>query len=232
VPVVFVHGLGSSYEAWSAALEALRPTRRALALDLRGHGESDAPSNGDYSMPALADDVETVVSLLGFEKVYLVGHSMAGSVLTAYAGKHPEKVAGLVYVDAVGDMQRLTKDEQESFVMAGADPRGDVHRLYEDMLGQRARPETRERVLAALDQMKPGAFTALRKGMVEYAPQADAGRYSGPRACIDAEGNDSVVDAWALFLGVPRRRMPNVSHWVMMDDPETFTRLLEGFLGP
>ncbi|MEO7327694.1 MAG: alpha/beta hydrolase, partial [Minicystis sp.] len=169
VPVVFVHGLGGSYQAWSAQLEALRPARRAAALDLRGHGESDAPSNGDYAIPALADDVETVVSLLGFEKVYLVGHSMAGLVLASYAGRHPDKVAGMVFVDALGDLQRLSREEQEAFVAVGTDPKLDVRKLYEDICGQRARPETRVRVLEQLDEMKPGAFAALRKTMVEYS---------------------------------------------------------------
>lgn len=232
VPVVFVHGLGGSYQAWSAQLDALRPARRAAALDLRGHGESDAPSNGDYSVPALADDVETVVSLLGFEKVYLVGHSMAGLVLSSYAGRHPEKVAGMVFVDALGDLQRLSKEEQEAFVAVGTDPKIDLRKLYEDICGQRARPETRARVLEQLDAMKPGAFAALRKTMVEYSPWPDANHYNGPRACIDAEGNDSLVDAWALYQGVPRKRIPNASHWLMMDDPETFNKMLEGFITP
>ncbi|MFO0763135.1 MAG: alpha/beta hydrolase [Byssovorax sp.] len=232
VPVLFVHGLGSSLDAWQAQLDAIRPHRRAAALDLRGHGESDAPSDDDYSIPALADDVETVIEMLGFDRVHLVGHSMAGEVLTAYAGRHPEKVAGLVYVDAVGDMHRLSREDQDNFIAAGADPRIDQHKVYEEMLGPRARPETRERVLAAVDQVKPGALGAIRRAMVEYAPGDDAARYSGPRTCIDAEGNDSVVDAWALFPGAPRRRVPYVSHFVMMDDPEAFTTILEAFLIP
>ncbi len=139
-PVVFHHGLGADWSCWQAQLEHLRPARRAVAFDARGHGESDrAPT---YSIDALADDLDRVVAQLGISRFVLVGHSFAGTVLSAYAGKHPEKIAALVYVDAVGDASGVAADVKEYFRKqdAGVTPQR-VQELYAQMLGPNARPE-------------------------------------------------------------------------------------------
>src|SRR5215468_8787615 len=73
IPVVFHHGLGSDWSCWQAQLDHLRATRRAVAFDARGHGESDrAPA---YTIEALADDLDRVVAQLGISRFVLVGHS-------------------------------------------------------------------------------------------------------------------------------------------------------------
>src|SRR5690348_5567949 len=64
VPVLFVHGNGANLEQWRAQLDHLRPSRRAVAFDLRGMGKSDLPANGDYSVAAMADDVQAVADAL------------------------------------------------------------------------------------------------------------------------------------------------------------------------
>ena len=57
LPVLLVHSYAGSSAHWKAQLAHLRRRRRALAMDLRGHGRSDAPASGDYSVPALAEDI-------------------------------------------------------------------------------------------------------------------------------------------------------------------------------
>jgi len=57
LPVVFLHSLGGNVTQWSAQLEHLRPGRRSVALDWRGHGRSGVPPDGDYSVSAAAADV-------------------------------------------------------------------------------------------------------------------------------------------------------------------------------
>src|SRR5258708_9877088 len=75
--VLFVHGLGCRIDCWRAQLDHLRPFRRAIAYDQRGHGDSDRSRAGVYTIEALADDLEAVVGPLGLERVFLVGPSMA-----------------------------------------------------------------------------------------------------------------------------------------------------------
>src|SRR5687767_11111332 len=96
IPVLFVHSFGGSTRHWAPQLAHLRKTRRAIAMDLRGHGKTPAPLDSNYSVEALATDIEKVVDSLDLERVVLVGHSMGGSAAIAYAGKYPNRVAALV----------------------------------------------------------------------------------------------------------------------------------------
>ncbi len=98
VPVVFIHSFAGDITHWAAQLEHLRKTRRAIAMDLRGHGLSQPPANGDYSIDGLKADVTAVVDTLKLERFVLVGHSMGGPTAIAYAAANPSKVAGLVLV--------------------------------------------------------------------------------------------------------------------------------------
>lgn len=64
VPVVFVHSLAGNTQQWSAQLSHVRTTRRAVALDLRGHGQSLPPAKGDYAIDAMAQDIQMVIEQL------------------------------------------------------------------------------------------------------------------------------------------------------------------------
>src|SRR5512136_2632690 len=90
--VLFVHGLGHDLDAWREPLDHLRPRRRAVAYDQRGHGGSDRPRDGVYTVEALAADLEAVADALGLKRFVLVGHSLSGTVLSIYAGAHPGRV--------------------------------------------------------------------------------------------------------------------------------------------
>lgn len=93
VPVVFIHSFAGDTTHWMAQLEHLRKTRRAIALDLRGHGQSQPPVDLDYSIDGLAADVTSVADALKLERFVLVGHSMGGPTAIAYAAANPSKVA-------------------------------------------------------------------------------------------------------------------------------------------
>ncbi|HUF36557.1 MAG TPA: alpha/beta fold hydrolase [Gemmatimonadales bacterium] len=95
-----------------------RPGRRAVALDLRGHGRSDPPEHGDYAIESLAADVAAVADALSLERFALVGLSLGGGVALAYAGMHPERVDRLLLLDAIGDGTRLPAEQMEPFLAA------------------------------------------------------------------------------------------------------------------
>ncbi|MBI4952620.1 MAG: alpha/beta hydrolase [Myxococcales bacterium] len=231
--VVFLHGLGSDLECWREALAHVRATRRAVAYDQRGHGASARAAGGAYDSAALVADLDAVATALGLERFVLVGHSLSGVVLTDYAGLHPERVAGLVYVDAVGDFHAIARAdldaslrEDEGFVR---DPTA-RHAAYEEMLGPKARPATRARVLAAVDRLDPPAFVALRRSMFDFAVGDRLAAYRGPVVTIEAEGVELPVMASRLFPGARHLTLPGVSHWLMLDDPAGFARALDAAL--
>lgn len=225
VPVVLHHGLGADLHVWDSALAALRQTRRAIAFDIRGHGKS--PRAGEYTLGAAAEDVDDLVNDLGIERFWLVGHSLAGGVLSAYAGLHPRKLAGLVYVDAIGDFTRAPAAMRAAFREQDVGMTAEkLQAAYGDMLGPKARLDTRVRILEAAARMDLPAFAALRASASDFPAEAMLTRYHGPRRAIDVEGNDFPFLASKMPGFETPRTIPNVSHWLMLDDPAAFDAAL------
>ena len=126
LPVAFIHSFAGDKTHWAAQLTHLRKTRRALAFDLRGHGDSSTPGQPDYEVDALAQDIVAVADGLRLKRFVLVGHSMGGAAAIAYAGAHPERVAGLVLVGTPGQ----TPNEQSCQIMAALE--ADYENVMED----------------------------------------------------------------------------------------------------
>jgi pimeloyl-ACP methyl ester carboxylesterase len=73
---------------------------RVIAVTPRGFGESSAPDTGTYTIQTMVDDLRTLLDSLGVRRAALVGHSMSGSTITAFAAQYPKRVSKLVYLDA------------------------------------------------------------------------------------------------------------------------------------
>jgi len=99
VPMLLLHGFGNEAHIWDDFAPIVAPHYRTLALDHRGHGQSDWDREGRYDVDTLVDDVEAVTAALGIGRMVLVAHSLGGRVATVFAGRHPERVAGFVIVD-------------------------------------------------------------------------------------------------------------------------------------
>jgi esterase len=98
-PIVFLHGGGLNAHTWDLVCAALRPERHCLALDQRGHGESEWSPEMDYSTESHTVDVDAFLQALKLERFVLVGMSLGGVNALAWAGKHRGRLAGLVLVD-------------------------------------------------------------------------------------------------------------------------------------
>src|SRR5687767_6102811 len=102
--VLFVHGNVSSSLFWQQPLLALAETRRvrALAVDLRGYGDTDPlPIDATRGMRDWADDLAALIDTLGLDRVHLVGWSMGAGVVLQYLLDHQEKVASVALVAPV-----------------------------------------------------------------------------------------------------------------------------------
>ena len=104
VPLLLLHGFGNEAHIWDDFAPAVAPYYRTLALDHRGHGDSDWAPPGRYEVDRLVDDVEAVTAQLGTPRLVVIGHSLGGRVATVFAGRHPERMAGLVLVDIGPDL--------------------------------------------------------------------------------------------------------------------------------
>jgi esterase len=104
-PVVFLHGGGLNAHTWDLVCAALRRERHCMALDQRGHGESEWSPQMDYSTESHVGDLDAFVDQLGLDRFVLVGMSLGGANALAWAGRHSGRLAGLVLVDVGPDMR-------------------------------------------------------------------------------------------------------------------------------
>jgi pimeloyl-ACP methyl ester carboxylesterase len=99
--IVLVHGFSASLHAWEPWVARL-PDYRVISLDLPGHGLTRAPADDVPSTDRSVAVVDQVTSRLGVQHFVIGGNSMGGGVSWNYALKHPDKLDGLVLVDAGG----------------------------------------------------------------------------------------------------------------------------------
>lgn len=118
-PVLLLHGGGQTRHSWSAVADRLADVgHRAIAMDLRGHGESDWAADGDYSIAAFARDVGAMVAHLGGAPV-VVGASLGGmAALVAEGEATVELSSGLVLVDIAPQIEPAGVDRIVGFMTA------------------------------------------------------------------------------------------------------------------
>lgn len=95
--VILLHGLGSDADDWALAGPGLGRRFRVIALDARGHGQSNWADS--YELTSLRDDVLAAMDALGVVAAAVVGHSMGGVVAYLLAATHPDRVRALVLED-------------------------------------------------------------------------------------------------------------------------------------
>jgi len=191
-PIVMVHGFGVSGHMFDEFADRMQDRYRLLAIDQRGHGDSDWAEDGNYSRDAFVEDLEGFRKELGLDRFILVGHSMGGLNSVTYANRYPEHVRALVLVDVgpesakegVDNIVRFTRGpdelEFEEFVEI-------AHRFNQ----RRTMENIRERMRHRLKPTENGKFTWK---FDKRFRQPDSGLRIGSEA-----GND---DSWALFRGI------------------------------
>lgn len=230
IPVLLVHGNGGNRSQWTATLEHLRASRRAAAFDLGGYGESEAPPAGDLRVEDFAADVAAVANQLGLRRFVLVGHSYGGAVVAAYAGLAPDRLAGLVFADCGGDLHDTPPASLEPLYRGlASDYEGFTQKWFEGIL-EGARPETRAAVLDSLRRTRRDMFVAATKALYRFELDAALARYPGPKLSIASYLYDKPAAIHRKNPAIPVRRIEGASHWLMMDRPQEFDRILDEFL--
>lgn len=230
-PVVFIHSSGGNTTHWSAQLEHLRKTRRAIALDLRGHGLSQPPKDGDYRLVSQAGDIDAVVNKAGIQKFVLVGHSMGGSVAIVYAGLHPDRVAGLLIVDSGGDPKQFPEEQKQQIIKAmESDAYSNVTESYWKQLLVGSDPRVEERVMKDMRRMPKEMVVSQVKELFWFDPAPALSRYHGLKLSVITPVNDTEYSLHRLQPDFPHVVVTGTGHWLHLDKPEEFNRILDEFL--
>jgi pimeloyl-ACP methyl ester carboxylesterase len=257
VPLVFLHGFSNSARVWDAVVPSVAPYYRTIAVDLRGHGDSDRDPEGRYDHARMARDLEAAFGFLGLDRLVLVGHSMGGRVSMHFAGAHPAQIAGLVIVDSGPDldMRGVTRIRLES---STAQPTYGSIGEYEATLA-RLYPAAKPETLALLARHW---LRRLPDGRYEPKTDPDFGkrRLADPKAMLAAAEAETkhlwdalervacptlVIRGAASDVLSPETAdrmvddvlekgtlcvIPNASHSVMLDNSEAFEKALTDFV--
>ena len=248
-PILFLHGGALTAHTWDLCCLALRDEFHCLALDQRGHGDTDWAPDADYSIAAQREDVRGFVDKLGLDRFILAGMSMGAINALAFAIHHPEKLSHLVIIDAGPEIRRPGSRRIRDFVNGGANPesldeiiaralafnprrdpkilrRSLMHNLRQQTDGNWVWKYDRKR----FQQMDRDAHTAERRALADGLAKVTV-------PTLVVRGAESDVfhkeDAERLAQRLPDGRYvtsPRAGHTVQGDNPKDLAGALREFL--
>ena len=248
--MLFLHGGGLNAHTWDLICAALRTERHCLALDQRGHGDSEWSPEMDYTTESHVGDLDAFVDRLGLDRFVLVGMSLGGNNALAWSGAHSRRLAGLVLVDvgpevrqagvrkiAAFTSQATPLDSVEDFVARALsfNPRRDASLLRRSLLHNlRRRPDGKW--IWKYDQRHRGRFDPAAYERRRQLLWSAVPRVSCPTLVVRGAESDVFhdEDAERLANALPHGRWVKVEgagHTVQGDNPAGLLTVLRKFLG-
>ena len=247
--IVLLHGGSLTAHTWDLVCASLSGQYHCLAVDLRGHGDSEWPADADYRLPAIAKDIVAFIEQETTRPPLLIGMSLGGLTSIQVAGAGGVELAGLVIVDVGPDLRfdgarniiEFTRTDQE---MAGVEDFVNKAMAF----NPRRRPELlRRSLLHNLRPLPSGRWTwkwdPRRMNDVDFAvlarDHAELWQVVPGIACptLVVRGDRSAVfceeDAERLTAAMPNARsvlVEDAGHTVQGDNPKGFLSVLRPFL--
>jgi len=227
--VIFVHGWTCDESSWQGQVPAFSKQYRVITLDLPGHGKSDLPKNGTFSMQLFARAVEAVRAEAKVDRAVFVGHSMGTPVIRTYATMYPSHVAGLVLVDGLVQVA----GSQPGFTpppMIGTEGLKARENMVRGMFGPATTPELQQHILKMMlgtkEATAAGAMTATwDQSWVKNDPITVP--VLGVYAARPLASREAIT---RIFPKVEYHEIPGSAHFLMMEKPDEFNQLLSAFL--
>jgi len=252
--ILFLHGGALTAHTWDLVCLALRDQYHCIALDQRGHGDSDwapvdASGGADYSIGAQLADTKGFVDKLGLDKFILVGMSLGAINSLAFAIAHPERLSHLVIIDAGPEMRRPGSSRIRDFVREVQET-VTVEAIIEKALKFNPRRDPkilRRSLMHNLRQQPDGSWkwkydTRRFQGLDQEAHRAERAKLADGLSRIACpamvvRGGDSDVfheeDGIRLAERLPKGKfvtVPRAGHTVQGDNPKDLVAELRRFL--
>jgi len=242
VALVFVHCWACDRTYWSGQLDVLSDRYRVVSLDLGGHGQSGAERVA-WTLAGLAGDVVAVVDALQLQRIVLVGHSMGGPVSLMAAGQLGDRVAGVVVVDTLHDLEAEVPDEAiESFAASfEKDFAGAMEGAVRSRFGDAADGVVADGIVERAVTAHPVVAVALMRDFRGFDPVALVTGLDCPIRAINAsprgEGDPvTAVETNRKHCDFDAVEIEGVGHFLQLEKPDEVNQhlaeLLEGILQP
>ena len=238
-PMVLVHGFTEDRHVWDRVVPLLESDFRCVLLDLRGHGES--PAAEDQSALGMAADVAEVVRAAGIEEhPIVVGHSLGGVVVTAYATQAPTRA--VVNVDQplrVGDFARQLQPVGD--LLRGPQFRDVIHQVFATLGLEQLDAHDRQYVLDHVDHVSHEVVLGAWGLLLDAAPdELDAliesmlPTIESPYLALHGSPPAESYDEW-LHRFLPQATLEvwdGVGHFISFVAPQRFADRVREFVGP
>jgi pimeloyl-ACP methyl ester carboxylesterase len=250
--IVLLHGFQSNAHTWDTFSQAMANTYHVLALDQRGHGDTDWAPDGDYTPDAFIRDIVGFIDALNVVPTMLVGHSMGGRHAAMVAADYPDKATKVVIVDTPAEMPPAILNMLAQQPASDTPPEPETFASFEDVIrnGIAQYPLTPEAELrhANYHNLYRGAdgkwrwrwdLTLLERRRLNRSLQLDLYSYLQRVQCptLLIRGQQSPVltpdIAQKMVQHLPRGRLveiPDTAHTVNVDKAEAFNVLTADFL--
>ena len=240
IPIVFLHAFPLNRTMWTAQQAALGQRFRTISIDLRGHGESDAPF-WRYSLEQYASDVKELLAGLGIARAVFVGLSMGGYLEFTLYRLYPELILGLVFADTRAEADK-PEQRQWRFNLAQRTASTGPAAVIADMLPKLLAPKTYERDPDLVERVRSIQAAAPVAGIIgdlmAMAERPDSvdllSSITIPTLVIVGEDDvlTTPVDAQRIANGIPGAKLvvlPGAGHLSNMDQPDLFNRAVGEF---
>jgi pimeloyl-ACP methyl ester carboxylesterase len=233
--VVLLHGWMCNRKFWKQQAEVLSQTYQVLALDFRGHGDSDVAERG-YTIEQLADDVRAVMEGLGINRAVMAGHSMGGMVAQQFCISHTGFSSGLILVTTIAaDLEErlISKQIEKDSTRLGF--RQAFLRYFEGWFGPSTDPKVIEWVRKEMLQTSENVGLSLVSSYRRFDLRAHLRDLHIPTLVIGTASDTSAVpvESKTLVALIPEAQLVMIDragHFPMLETPEMLNEALEKFL--
>ena len=226
--LVFIHCWGCDGTYWNRELARFAPERRVVAVDLGGHGESGM-GREHWTMAAFGDDVAAVVRGLGLERVILVGHSMGGYAMIEAARRLPGRVAGMIAVDTLHDVEKTWDAAGAANYVAALErdfPRT-VKQAMASLFHPGADPSVVEWVTTDMAAEPPAVGISAFRELMAYDSAAGLDAVDAPLRAVNSALIATNVEADRRHSpGFAVTALEGTGHWPMFEVPDAFDAAL------
>lgn len=229
LPLVLIHGFGLDRSIWRKMVFEYMPDQFVILPDVRGHGESDAPS-GPYSMNQLADDLAGLLHILNVDKVIVCGHSMGGYISLAFAERYSQQLAGLGLITSRAEADSAGKRKSRYDLVERIRGRGAIE-LAESLAPRLSKDETIIReTYDKIRQTSPMGLIGASQAMAERPDRHDLLKKITVPALVVASEEDQIVDLEdakemaSLFPNAEFLAIPEAGHMPMWENPPVLAK--------
>ena len=240
LPIVFLHAFPLNRTMWAAQEHALSSQFRIITIDLRGHGESDAPL-WRYTLEQSADDVSALLDHLAIQQALFVGLSMGGYILFAFYRKYAARVKGLILADTRAQAD-TAEGKEGRFQMAQTAYKKGPSAIADLMIPKllspatvQTKPDLVQQVRAMIERNQISGIAGDLMAMAERPDSVPLlSQITCPTQIIVGELDQATPPSDAKLMAdqIPNAQLAIISgaaHLANLEQPDTFNQIVAAF---